>query len=61
MDRKKSNAQRVIALGAVLLGAGAVRAEGVKIENVKVAPRDTKTATVSFDISFSLEIGRAHV
>jgi hypothetical protein len=36
----------------VLLGAVAARADNLKIENVTVAPRDDKTATVKFDISW---------
>ena len=35
----------------VLLGAGAARAH-VRITNVAVAPRDAKTATIRFDISW---------
>ena len=53
MTRKKNNMQRVAAFAAgLLLAAGAARADNVKIENVKVAPRDAKTATVTFDISW---------
>jgi len=36
----------------LLLGAGAAPAAKLRIENVTVAPRDAKTATVTFDISW---------
>ena len=42
----------VIACG-LLLGTGAARADDLKIENVRVAPRDAKTATVTFDLAWS--------
>jgi len=50
---------RAVAIACVLLGARAVRAQdswqtkyNVRIENVTVAPRDARTATVEFDISW---------
>jgi len=43
----------VAAAGVLLLGAGAAHADNLRIENVTVAPRDAKTATVTFDISWS--------
>ena len=44
---------RAVAIACgLLLGAGAARADKLKIENVTVAPRDAKTATARFDISW---------
>jgi hypothetical protein len=36
----------------LLLFAGAARADGLRIENVKIAPRDDKSATVTFDVAW---------
>ena len=54
-----SGARAVVVACVLLLGAGTVRAQdswqaryNVRIENVTVAPRDARTATVSFDISW---------
>ena len=40
-------------MACLLLGAGAARAQDARIENVTVAPRDARTATVRFDISWN--------
>jgi len=50
-DRIKAVAGAAIAC-ALLLAAGAAHADNLGIENVTVAPRDAKTATVRFDISW---------
>jgi hypothetical protein len=41
------------AASIALFAATVVRAENLRIENVRVAPRDAKTATVTFDIGWS--------
>ena len=54
-----TGARAVAIICALLLSAGAVRGEdrwqamyNVRIENVTVAPRDARTATITFDISW---------
>ena len=54
-----SRARAVVVVCLVLLGTGTVRAQdswqdryNVRIENVTVVPRDARTATVKFDISW---------
>ncbi len=49
---KKKTILTVMASG-LLLGATALRADDLRIENVTVAPRDGKTALVTFDIAWS--------
>ena len=45
---------RAVAIACgLLLGAGAAGAQNVRIENVTVAPRDARTATVRFDVSWA--------
>jgi hypothetical protein len=43
---------RLAIAGVLLLGAGAARADNLKIEDATVSPRDARTATVRFDISW---------
>ena len=51
---KKPTTSRVwSAAGALLLFAASALADGLKISNVAIAPRDARTATVTFDIAWT--------
>ena len=50
--RNVCRSARLAIASALLLGAVAARADNLKIENVTVSPRDARTATVRFDISW---------
>lgn len=43
----------------LLTGSGMVRADGLRIANVRSAPRDEKTAAITFDVSWSGSIQKA--
>jgi len=50
--RNVRRSARLAIASVLLLGAVAARADNLKIENVTVSPRDARTATVRFDISW---------
>ena len=55
MSKQTHNGRREAAAlaGLLLFAAGAARTDNLRVENVKVAPRDDKTAIVTFDTSWS--------